>query len=126
MPHRPPMLILAFSLDGAKVRNAKGEDLGHVKEIMMDMAQGRIAYYVLSFGGFLEMGDKLFALPPEALRHDSARNCLVLDVEKEELAHAPGFDKDRWSDMADAQFRDKIYAHYGIEYPTAFSLSAPV
>lgn len=114
-------ILSASTIDGDRVRNAQGEDLGHVKDIMIDMSSGKVAYYVLSFGGFLEMGDKLFAIPPEAMRVDHKHQCLTLDVSKDQLETAPGFDKDNWPDMADPQFRDRVYGHYGFEYPTAYS-----
>ena len=109
-------LISASVLDGDKVKNAVGEDLGHISDIMLDVEKGTIEYYVLSFGGFLELGDKLFAIPPEALKFDNIKESFILNVDKERLKNAPGFDKDNWPNMADTQFRDKVYGHYGYQY----------
>jgi sporulation protein YlmC with PRC-barrel domain len=108
-------VLSASSLAGDTVRNPAGEDLGKVKDIMIDMSKGRIAYAVLSFGGVLGMGDKLFAIPWNALSVDEDEKCLVLDADKETLESAPGFDKDNWPDMADTSWGSKIYQHYGQE-----------
>jgi hypothetical protein len=65
---------------------------------MVDVPSGRVAYVVLSFGGILGMGNKLFAMPWSAARVDEDRKCLILDVDKRTLESAPGFDKDNWPD----------------------------
>lgn len=69
-------MLSASTLSGDTVRNAAGDDLGSVKEIMVDIPSGRVAYAVLSFGGFLGMGDKLFAVPWSALTVDEDEKCL--------------------------------------------------
>lgn len=110
-----PRLMGADTLIGNDVRNHKEEDLGDIKEIMLDVPNGRIAYAVLSFGGFLGMGDKLFAVPWEALKLDTENECFVLNVEKERLENAPGFDPDRWPDMADSTWQNEVHSYYGTE-----------
>jgi sporulation protein YlmC with PRC-barrel domain len=89
-----PRLMGANTLDGNDVYNKQDEDLGDVKEIMLDVPSGRVANAVLSFGGFLGMGDKLFAVPWSALTLDTVKHRFVLDVSKERLKEALGFDKD--------------------------------
>jgi hypothetical protein len=79
---------------------------------MIDLEQGRVAYAVLSFGGFLGIGDKLFAVPWRALRIDEAEHEFILDMDRDALADAPGFDKDNWPDMANPAFRDQLDEHY--------------
>lgn len=111
----PHTVLSAGSMKGDKVQNAKGEDLGDVEEIMIDVSSGRIAYAVLSFGGFLGMGDKLFAIPWEALRLDKENKRFILDVDKETLEAAPGFDKDNWPQFADRNWGAGIYEHYGYD-----------
>jgi sporulation protein YlmC with PRC-barrel domain len=108
-----PRVLSAGTLKGDKVRNSAGEDLGKIEELMIDLETGRIAYVVLSFGGFLGMGDKLFAIPWEALRLDTDRHEFILDVDKELLKKAPGFDKNDWPDMADRSWGSGIYGYYG-------------
>jgi len=103
----------ADTLEGEKVRNTTGDDLGSVEHIMLDVPTGKIAYAVLSFGGFLGMGDKLFAVPWLALKLDTENKCFVLDASKDQLEKAPGFDKDHWPSMADETWGRGIHSHYG-------------
>ncbi len=112
-------LLSASSLNGNDVRNAAGEKLGGIKDIMIDTQKGEVAYYVLSFGGFMGLGNKLFAIPPQALELDTEEECCVLNIEKERFENAPGFDEDNWPNMADPKFRDSVYNHYGYQYRTA-------
>lgn len=114
-----PELMSAGSLTHNDVFNLKDEDLGDVKEIMLDMRSGRVSYAVLSFGGFLSLGEKLFAVPWDALKLDTVNKRFVLDVAKERLETAPGFDKDVWPDMADETWAQGIHAYYGTK-PYAF------
>jgi hypothetical protein len=100
-------------LIGNDVYNHKGEDLGDIKEIMLDTRTGKIAYAVLSFGGFLSVGEKLFAVPWNALTLDTNDKCFILRVEKNRLEEAPGFDKDDWPDMADQSWIQEIHSYYG-------------
>ena len=90
-----------------------GDDLGKLDEIMIDIPSGKIAYAVVSFGGVLRMGNKLFAIPWSALRVDEDEKCFILDVQKETLESAPGFDKDNWPDMADNTWGSEVYRYYG-------------
>jgi len=114
MRHGPgPGLMGAETLVGSDVYNTKDEDLGDIKEIMLDMRTGRVAYAVLSFGGFLGMGGKLFAVPWAALTLDTENKRFSLDVDKTRLSSAPGFDKDKWPNMADAEWAKGIHAYYG-------------
>ncbi len=111
-------VMSASTLNGDSVVNSKGEDLGKIEEIMIHVPSGKIAYAVLSFGGFLGLGDKLFAIPWEALKLDEDNHRFVLDVDKEKMERAPGFDKDRWPDMADPTWSSEIYRYYGYQEPT--------
>lgn len=108
-----PQLMGANTLSGNDVENRRGESLGEIKEIMLDMLSGQVAYGVLSFGGFMGVGEKLFAVPWSALRLDTVKKCFVLDVEKDKLAKASGFDKAHWPDMADKTWARDINDFYG-------------
>jgi len=110
---RRSRVLTASTLTGDRVRNGAGEDLGKVEQIMIDISSGRVAYVVLSFGGFLGIGDKLFAVPWDAMRLDQGEHQFILDVDRETLDNAPGFDKNAWPDMADASFATAIHQHYG-------------
>ena len=107
-------VLAASTLAGDKVRNSAGEDLGKVDEIMIDIPSGRVAYAVLSFGGVLRMGNKLFAVPWSALRVDEDEKVFILDADKKMLESAPGFDKDNWPDMADTEWGSEVFRHYGV------------
>src|SRR5579871_1684618 len=106
-------VLAANTLTGDSVRNAAGEDLGKIDEIMIDIPSGRVAYAVLSFGGFLGMGNKLFAVPWDALTLDEDNHEFILNVSKQQLENAPGFDKENWPDMADPTWGTEIYSYYG-------------
>ncbi len=106
-------ILSADTLTGDNVVNRQNEDLGKVEEIMIDTASGRVAYAVLSFGGFLGMGEKLFAIPWQSLEVDTANKRFILDTPKERLENAPGFDKSNWPNMADRTWGESIYTHYG-------------
>ena len=110
-----PNILSTSTLSGNTVRNPEGKDLGDVKDFMIDLDTGNITYAVVSFGGFLGLGDKLFAVPFEALRVDTEQECFVWDIDKETLENAPGFDKDNWPRTHDRDFINRIYTHYGYE-----------
>jgi sporulation protein YlmC with PRC-barrel domain len=111
-----PALMGADTLLGNDVYNKDGEDLGDIKEFMLDMASGRVAYAVLSFGGVLGLGDKLFAVPFSALALDTVNKRFTLNVLKESLKDAPGFDKDHWPSMADKTWASGVHRFYGAAY----------
>lgn len=106
-------LLSASTVTGDEVVNRAGESLGRIEDVMLDLDRGRIAYAVLSFGGFLKMGNKLFAVPWNALELDPAQHRFMLDVPREKLEAAPGFDKDNWPDHADQSFMGDLYRYYG-------------
>jgi len=106
-------VLSASTLAGDKVRNQAGEDLGKIDELMIDIPSGRVAYAVMSVGGVLGMGGKLFAIPWNALQVDEDEKCFMLNADKERLKNAPGFDKDNWPDMADTVWGSEVYSYYG-------------
>jgi len=91
-------LFKASKLIGYGVKNKKGEEIGEIEELVINSQDGRIAYAVLSFGGFLGMGDKLFAIPWKSLTPIPEQHSFSLDIDKEKLAEAPGFDETNWPD----------------------------
>lgn len=107
-----PELMSAKTLVGNDVHNAEGEDIGDIKDIMLDMRSGRVSYAVLSFTAFFSMGEKLFAVPWNALKLDTEKKIFVLDVAKDRLKSAPGFDKSHWPDMADQSWQEEISNYY--------------
>ncbi len=107
-----PALMGAHTLIGEDVVNAQNENLGDIKEIMLDMQTGKVAYAVLSFGGVFGIGEKLFAVPWAALTLDTENKCFILNASKEQLKSAPGFDKDDWPDMNDATWVSSVNTFY--------------
>lgn len=110
-----PHLMGADTLVGDDVCNLKGEVLGDIKEIMLNMSSGKVSYAVLSFSGFLGIGEKLFAIPWSALRLDTVNKRFELNVEKDRLEDAPGFNKNDWPDMADPAWVAEIDTYYGVK-----------
>jgi sporulation protein YlmC with PRC-barrel domain len=106
-------ILAADTLTGDKVVNRQKEDLGTIEHLMIDVEKGRVAYAVLSFGGLLGMGTKLFAIPWSALTVDTGEKRLILDADKKLLERAPGFDKAHWPDMADRAWDAEVSAFYG-------------
>ena len=104
--------VKASSIIGTKVVNPKGEDLGEMKELTIDPRTGRVAYAVVSFGGFLSMGKKLFAIPFRAFQYSVLNNQYVLDVSRERLEAAPGFDADHWPSMSDEKWNRDVHSYY--------------
>lgn len=109
------VVLAASTIASDKVKNLAGEDLGKIEELMIDLQSGRVAYAVVSFGaGFMHSG-KLFAIPWETLKVDQGDKKIILNVSKELLESAEGFDKDHWPDMADPSFRKRTFGHFGVE-----------
>ena len=104
--------IKASSIIGTSVVDLKDESLGDIKEIVIDPHSGRVAYAVVAFGGFLGMGEKLFAIPFSSFKYHQDGNKYVLDVPKDRLKDAPGFNKDHWPSMNEEKWNRDVYAFY--------------
>lgn len=104
---------LASAVIGDRVHNAAGENLGKIEDVVVDPSTGSVLYAVLSFGGIMGMGNKLFAVPWSSLRMSPGRDYLLLDIDRETLERAPGFDPDHWPDMADPVWQRGITDYYG-------------
>jgi PRC-barrel domain len=111
------------SVIGTKVVNVQNEDLGKIEDVILEAGSGRAAYAVLSFGGFLGMGDKDFLIPWSALGFDLANDRVLLNVDKDRLKNAPGFDKDDWPNMTDPTFGQGVSQYYGYDYETGVDRS---
>lgn len=109
-----PRIITSSSLIGDRVKNSQGEDLGRIEEIAIDQSSGRVAYLVLSFGGVLGLGDKFFAIPWGLfVPSNTEKSVLCLNVDKEVLKEAPGFDKDNWPQEPESEYLMDVYSYYG-------------
>lgn len=107
-----PEVMAASSLDGTKVYASDGEHVGEIKEIMIDVQGGRVAYAVLTTGGFLGIGDTLHAIPWSALVMDTDAKCFRLGLTAQRIKDAPGFNKDSWPAMADPQWGTSLHRYY--------------
>ncbi len=105
-------LLSATTLEGTEVTNPSGENLGDIKDLMIDVTSGRVAYAVVEFGGLFGIGSKLFAVPMQALKQNARDKCFILDATKEALENAQGFDKDHWPDFADRKWQTTVHEHY--------------
>ncbi len=110
-----PSVIKLEDVIGSNVKNHVDEDLGHVETLILDKVSGCVSYVVLSVGGFLGVGDKLFALPWDIFRYDVSQDCYVINVDKKKLENSPGFDKDNWPDITSTQWSQTIHTYYGTE-----------
>lgn len=122
---RLPTLFGARTFLGDEVYNRREDRLGTLKEFMLDLHSGRICYAVMSSGGFLGIGEKLFAIPWRALTLDAENACFVLDIAEERLMNSPGFDKRHWPDMNDAAWVQDIDTFYGIPPETRAKTGNP-
>ena len=107
-------LIGAAQVQGTTVYDLAGQKLGSLQDVMIDKRSGRIAYAILSFGGFLGIGDEYHPLPWEKLSYDTAKGGYVVDIDRETLQGAPSY-----TDKATANWRDdawgrNVYSYYGV------------
>ncbi len=102
------MFLSAGTMTGDAIVNADGEDLGTLEEIMIDVDSGEVAYAVLSYGGLMGMGNRLFAIPWEMLEIRPEEKRFQLDVPEDRLREAPGFDKNDWPQTSDDVWAESI------------------
>jgi sporulation protein YlmC with PRC-barrel domain len=104
--------VRASKIIGKNVENAQGENLGKIQDLILDIGNQRVHYAVLSFGGVLGLGDKLFAYPISTFKSRAEGDKLVLNVDKEKLKNAPGFDKNKWPDWSDNRYRRDVDRYF--------------
>lgn len=105
--------VRASKLIGKEVRNASGEKLGEIQDLIVDAKAERVHYAVLAFGGALGLGEKLFAYPLKTFKPAGDKDELVLNVDKEKMKNAPGFERNRWPDLADNRYRTDVDRYFG-------------
>lgn len=111
----PSLLVKLTSLTGREVQNPQGDDLGNIEDVVIDAASGHVAYAVLSFGGFLGLGEKQVIMPWRSLQTIAPGDTFTLDISEEQLKNAPNFDPNEWPDMEDLHWGDTIHEYYGQE-----------
>jgi hypothetical protein len=109
-------LIASNMVEGTEVYNRQGEHLGEVYNFMVDKYSGKVAYAVMSFGGFLGIGESYHPLPWKALDYDTTMGGFVVDLDRSKLEAAPryGRDEDPWSTNRD--YGRSVYDYYGYPY----------
>jgi sporulation protein YlmC with PRC-barrel domain len=115
--NRPLERLTATSIIGDKVENLRGEDLGTIDNLMVNIHTGKVEYVVLEYGSFLGLGGKLFAIPFEELRVAPGRHIFIVDRDEEYLRNSPGFDKNHWPDTNDHNYYGDVDSYWG--YTTA-------
>ncbi len=112
--------IRVSQLTGMNIQNPQGESVGQINDLVLDANTGKVRYAAVTYGGFLGIGNKMFAVPFEAFKfkrkaNDSDETVLVLDVTPEQLKGSVGFDENNWPDFADKEYTAEIYKRYKIE-----------
>lgn len=112
----PVRRLTATSIIGDRVQNTNGEDLGKIQNLMINLHSGKVEYAVIEFGGFLGLGEKLFAIPFGELRVDEKNELFILNRDKEYLKDSPGFDPSHWPDTNDHSYFSDVdtYYHYPV------------
>lgn len=119
--------VRVSQLMGYGVVNGQGESVGEIQDIVIDAKSGKVKYAAVTYGGFLGMGNKMFAVPFEAFRVQidpaemdnqeitASAYQLVLDVTQKQLEGQEGFDEGTWPNMADKQWAMDLDKRYGVE-----------
>lgn len=111
MSHRK--VVKASEVTGVNVKNTAGENLGEINEIVIDKSLGRVSYVVLDFGGLLGFGNKFFAVPWKLFTYNEEKDCFIVNLDKERLKNAPGFDKNNWPNFTSRETTTHIEKFYG-------------
>jgi sporulation protein YlmC with PRC-barrel domain len=109
---REPLVRSASALCGQRVLSRDEHTLGTVSELMLDLADNRIAYAVVASGGFMGVGERFYAVPWNAMSLDAQRNSFVLDISKLDFAQAPSFDRDHWPHMDQLHWHQQVHRFY--------------
>jgi hypothetical protein len=107
-------LIASDKVEGTAVYNRQGERLGTVHNFMVDKSTGRVAYAVMSFGGFLGMGESYHPLPWRVLTYDTSQGGFVIDLDKSRLAKAPSYTASNVPNWSDRAYGNRIDDYYGM------------
>jgi hypothetical protein len=109
-------LISSDKVEGTSVYNRAGENLGSIHTVMIDKLSGQVEYAVMSFGGFLGIGERYHPLPWKALTYDTRLGGYVVDISREQLEGAPSYTRDE-TPWATPGYGRSVYDHYGLPYP---------
>ncbi|MBI2787012.1 MAG: PRC-barrel domain-containing protein [Legionella longbeachae] len=110
MEHRG--VVKSGEVISVKVKNRENENLGEIAELVIDKQSGKVSYLVLDFGGFLGFGNKFFAVPWSFFSYNNEEDCFILNIDKQRLKDAPGFDKDHWPNFSKPEITTSITGFY--------------
>ena len=114
--HETGNLIASSKVQGTAVYNTAGENLGEIDDLMIDKSMGKVAYAIMSFGGFLGiMGNKYHPLPWSVLKYDIGRGGYVVNLDKQQLEGAPAYDADAEPEWGDRAYEKRLHDYYGAE-----------
>ena len=108
-------LIASNKVEGTKVYNRQGEHLGEVYNFMVNKRSGQVEYAVMSFGGFLGMGESYHPLPWKVLTYDTRQGGYVVDLDKSKLEGAPSYRAGE-EPTYDRAFGERVYGYYGVPF----------
>jgi len=109
---KPHALIASDRVEGTAVRRPGGEKIGSIQRLMIDKVSGNVAYAVLSFGGFLGMGEKHLPVPWSRLKYDPLMAAYAVDLSDDELAKAPSYAADKEFDWGDRSQEERLHDYY--------------
>jgi hypothetical protein len=109
-------LIESDRVEGTTVYDPQGKNIGSIKRLMIEKISGRVAYAVMSFGGFLGMGQEEHTIPWNKLTYDTSLGGYRTDITEAQLRGAPAFSRDRNHDWADRQREQELHDYYGARY----------
>ena len=108
-------LIAADKVAGTNIYNSNGDNLGEVEDVMIDKISGKVAYAVVTFGGFLGIGADRRALPWGILRYDTNQSGYVVNAAVDKLKNAPNtLEDDFGSNYGNREWNSRLYSHFGM------------
>ena len=110
-------LISARKVNGTSVYNAAGDHLGSIYDIMIDKRRGAVAYAVLSFGGFLGIGEKYHPLPWGLLTYDEGKDGYNIDLSEDQLRNGPTYSANELDDFVNGGYGRRVSDYYGVGSP---------
>ncbi len=109
-------LIASDKVEGTSVYNRQGDGMGSIYTLMIDKRSGQVEYAVMSFGGFLGIGERYHPLPWKVLTYDTRLGGYVVDLSREQLERAPSYARDE-TPWAQPGYGRSVYDYYGMPYP---------
>jgi hypothetical protein len=107
-------LIASEKVEGTNIYNAAGDNLGAVHDLMIDKATGKVAYALISFGGFLGIGNQYHPLPWSFLKNDTNVAGYVVNLDKRQLEGGPAYDVGAEPAWGDRSYEGNIHDYFGV------------